>query len=361
MGNHNWIIDAHQDIAFASLFYHRDYRLPIAEIRAKEPNNTENQATLSWDAYQKGDIRIIFSTIFVGSQDNSAAPAEISAPSSAYDQFNLSVQQQMNFYNRYQTESPEKYQLITSRDQLNGFLEEKKAGEAPGKVGLVIMIEGCERLRQFDDLTAYYEAGIRIIGPVWEGGRWCGGTCSDSSQGITQEGRLLLQRMAEAGYILDVSHMNSRSARDGIAAYPGLVIASHANCRALLTNPPNERHLDDDTINRLIERDSVIGVIPYNEFLDCSWHSGDPREKEPLTKLADHIDHICQLAGNAAHAALGSDLDGGFGFPNIPLEMNDIGDLPLLEQILQHRGYHQDEIAAIFHGNWLRMLMKGLP
>jgi membrane dipeptidase len=67
------------------------------------------------------------------------------------------------------------------------------------------------------------------------------------------------------------------------------------------------------------------------------------------------------LAGNADHAAIGSDLDGGFGYPNIPEEMNDIQDLQKLEQILQRKGYTAEDIMKIFNGNWIRVLKRGLP
>lgn len=356
-----WIIDGHQDIAFESLINQRDYTLPIAKIRALEPARIENQATLSWDACQKGSIRLIFSTVFVEPQSRGNPPFAVGTHYATKQQFHEGVEHQLSFYRRYQNDYPDKFRLIATLEQLDQFLQEKEDAPDDELLGLVLLLEGCEGLRSFDDLHAYSEAGVRIIGPVWEGGRWCGGTFSSPAERLTAEGRVLLGHLAATRQILDISHMNSLSALDSLDLYPGIVIASHANCRALLANPPNERQLDDLTIKRLIERDGVIGVIPFNEFLDSSWQSGNRREQVTLRELGNHIDHICQLAGNANHAAIGSDLDGGFGFPNIPLEMNDVGDLRLMEQILQQKGYHQDEITAVLHGNWLRVLKKGLP
>jgi membrane dipeptidase len=233
--------------------------------------------------------------------------------------------------------------------------------EDPNPIGLVLLLEGAEGLRAFEDLEEYYERGLRIVGPVWAGGRWCGGTFSPDSMRVTPEGRALLEKLAAQRYILDISHMNTVSANEACDRYEGLVIASHSNCRALLHGQINQRQLSDGTIERLIERDGVMGVIPFNEFLDDSWTSGMQRERVTLGTLAQHIDHICQLAGDADHAAIGSDLDGGFGYPNIPLEMNDISDLPKLEHFLQQRGYTVEDIRKIFHENWMRVLQKGLP
>ena len=361
MAKTDWIIDGHQDIAFESLVNRRDYTLPIAKIRALESSRIDNQATLSWDAYQKGNIRLIFSTIFIEPQSHGCPPFAAGTHYATKQQFHEGVEHQLSFYRHYQNDYPDKFRLIATQEQLDEFLRDKEDHPDDGLIGLVLLLEGCEGLRSFDDICIYSEAGIRIIGPVWEGGHWCGGTFSSPADRLTAEGRTLLRHLAAAGQILDISHMNSLSAMDSLESYQGIVIASHANCRALLANPPNERQLDDLTIKRLIERDGVIGVIPFNEFLDSSWQSRNPREQVTLRELSNHIDHICQLAGDANHVAIGSDLDGGFGFPNIPLEMNDVGDLRLMEHILQQKGYHQDEITAVFHGNWLRILKKGLP
>jgi membrane dipeptidase len=74
--------------------------------------------------------------------------------------------------------------------------------------------------------------------------------------------------------------------------------------------------------------------------------------------VADHIDHICQLAGNSQHAAIGSDLDGGFGREQSPSDLDTIADLQHLAELLSGRGYSDRDIADIMHGNWLRVLRK---
>jgi membrane dipeptidase len=107
----------------------------------------------------------------------------------------------------------------------------------------------------------------------------------------------------------------------------------------------------------------VIGLIPLNTFLKVGWlrKSGSRREEVPLDTYIAHIDHICQLAGNANHAAIGSDFDGGFGVQSIPPELDSIADLQKVAEKLIERGYTESDAANILGGNWLRFLRKHLP
>ena len=157
--------------------------------------------------------------------------------------------------------------------------------------------------------------------------------------------------------------MKNHSAMDALDYYDGAAAASHVNCNALLGEDfPIERHFNDETIKMLIEHDGVMGVVLYNFFLSPKWIKGAdiPRNIVTLDTVADHIDHICQLAGHSRTAAIGTDFDGGFGYPAIPYEMNDISDLQKFAGVLERRGYHEDDIANIFHGNWQRILERAL-
>ena len=92
----------------------------------------------------------------------------------------------------------------------------------------------------------------------------------------------------------------------------------------------------------------------------CSTPAGLP-VKRPTTSVTlntvvDHIDYICQLAGNSRHAAIGTDLDGGYGREQSPSDLDTIADLQKIPGLLEARGYSAEDIAAIMHGNWLRFL-----
>jgi membrane dipeptidase len=77
-----------------------------------------------------------------------------------------------------------------------------------------------------------------------------------------------------------------------------------------------------------------------------------------LERLVEHIDHICQLAGNARHSGIGSDLDGAFGREQTPEDLETIADLPRLATLLSARGYTAQDIELVMHGNFVRFLQE---
>jgi membrane dipeptidase len=124
----------------------------------------------------------------------------------------------------------------------------------------------------------------------------------------------------------------------------------------------SNRHFSDRIIEGIIERDGVVGVVPFNAYLKSGWEvNKNRREEVPITYVANHIDHICQIAGDALHAGIGSDFDGGFGLQSVPPEIDTIADLQNLVSLLGTRGYSETDIANIFSGNWLARLKRDLP
>ena len=359
-----FIIDAHEDLAYESLRWGFDYAASVSYNR-KTVHGPDYQSTIGWPEMQKGRIGIIFGTVFLDPPYETVPDgAKIGISYTNADEFHASVCAQLDFYDRLQEKHHDKFRRIFSRadlDQIVRPLEEDGGSEYT--VGLIGLLEGTEGLRSFDDLESYRDRGVHLVGPVWGGGRWCAGTkSSDMKDALTDEGKMLLRKMSALGLVLDVSHMKNRSAMDSLDYYDGIVAASHANCNALVPDMPKERHLNDETIRMLISHDGVMGVIPFNFFLSPKWKytDEDSRREVTLNMLADHIDHICQLAGDSAHAAIGSDFDGGFGYPEIPYEMNDISDLQKLTEVLAVRGYGEEDIENIFHKNWQRILERAL-
>ena len=136
-------------------------------------------------------------------------------------------------------------------------------------------------------------------------------------------------------------------------------MASHNNCRALV---PGDRQFSDEQIRRLLERDTVIGVALDAWMLYPNWQKGQtPHDAVRIDAVCDHVDHICQLSGDCRHVALGSDLDGGYGTEQTPAGLNSIADLQKLGEILAQRGYSNESIETVFHGNWLRFFERHLP
>lgn len=358
-----YIIDAHQDLAYNMLTLHRDYRLSAHEIRRREkgtpyPARNNGDATLGWPDYQLGKVAVIFATLFIPPKKYNGGDWETETYSTPAEAKPL-VQKQMDLYNRL-AENGDQFQLIRSQSDLARVLqpwEQDLPGEHP--VGLVLLLEGAELLREPDELAEYVEQGLFMVGPVWSGIRYCGGTNEDRP--FDAEGRHLLEVMASFGMSLDISHMREHSALTALDLYDGPVMAGHANCRAVNHGQGEERHLTDHAIRHLIERDGVMGVLPYNKFLVSNWDVTLPREAVTINEILMHIDHICQLAGDSKHAAIGTDFDGGFGYPRIPFEMDTIADLQKLKPAFAERGYTEEDIKNIFHNNWKHHLERVLP
>lgn len=369
-------------MAYNALTFGRDILRPAAETRRLEqdsPTPERNGHTLlGWHDFQRGQVALVFGTLF-------APPRRYGSKSWDRLAFGDSAQarqsylQQLNFYRRLTDDHPEHFRLVRSQSDLRAVLDPwekqpavlpqnappaaEEEGPAPEivthPVGIVMSMEGLEGLSAPQELEEWWEMGVRLAGPVWAGTRLAGGMYEPGP--FTAEGLAVLDVMADLGFTLDLSHMTEESALQALDRYPGAIIASHANARALLRGVEGERHFTDRTIHRLIERDGVMGVVPYNRFLKTTWSSGGNRETVTLAALAAHIDHICQIAGDALHVGIGSDFDGGFGWPNVPYEIDTIADLQKLAPVLAERGYDSESIGLIFGGNWRRHLERTLP
>ena len=360
------IIDSHQDLAWNMLTYGRDYTRSVVETRRLEAGTQtperNGDATVGWPEYQRGQVAVVFSTLFV----TPAKKKEV-VDTLWYTDANSAhrlYREQIDLYRKLADSHPDKFRLIASTKELDSVIDHwsKPVREDEGHpVGLIYLMEGAEGIRSPHELGEWWELGLRMIGLAWAGTRFCGGTSEPGP--LTAEGRQLLAAMADHNFILDLSHMDESSAFESLDRYEGPVMASHANCAALMQGADTNRHLPDRVIRGLIEREGVIGLIPFNTFLKVGWKRdwGSRREEVPLDVLIAHIDHVCQLAGNSLHAGIGSDFDGGFGLQSIPAELDSIADLQLIASNLMARGYSEADAENVLGGNWLRFLRKHLP
>jgi len=364
----SFIIDAHEDLAYNIIDFNRDYRRAAEEIRQMEantpiPEQADGQALLGWPNYQRGQVAMVFGTLFISPKKYSHETWEKQAYATPQEARKLHTAQ-IDTYERLCENDPDKFRLVRTRTELAGVL--KPWQDTPAAypqvthpVGIVMLMEGAEGVAAPANLEEWWERGVRLIGPVWAGGRYFGGTKEPGP--MTSEGRELLSKMAELGFVLDLSHMSEESVLQALDVYSGTVVASHANCKALLKDSPSQRHFTDQAIQRLVERGGVMGVVIFNRFLSTQWKKGQPREEVTLDHVVAHIDHICQISGDARHVAIGTDFDGGYGWPSVPLEIDTIADLQKLAPKLAQRGYNETDIAAIFGINWQHVLEGSLP
>jgi len=359
-------VDAHEDLAWNMLTFGRDYTRSVAATRAAERETSiprhNGDTLLGWPEWIQGQVGVVFATLFAAPLRRKEGDWDILCYADP-QQANRLYRQQMEAYHRLVEEQAGKFRLIQRAGDLQQIEAAWEALPASGElsaappIGLVLLMEGADGVLGPSELPEWYEAGIRILGPAWAGTRYSGGTGDPGP--FTQEGLALLEAMAEVGMALDLSHLSEEAAREGLDRYPGVVLASHSNARALVwESRAPERHLSDAVIRGLTERQAVIGVVLYNRFLLEGWTPDQGRQAVKLDQVVAHIDHICQLVGSAEHVGIGTDFDGGFGLQDAPHGLDSIADLGFIGSALQARGYGQGEVEAILGGNWLRILRR---
>ena len=360
------IIDSHQDLAWNMLTFGRDYTRSVQETRRLEAGTTvpaiNGDSTVGWPEYQRGQVAAVFSTLYATPAKKKEA-TDIVWYADAETAHRL-YQDQIDVYRKLADSHPDKFRLVSSAKELDSVIEHWSKPTLNGEghpVGLIYLMEGADGIRSPHELGEWYDMGLRLIGLAWAGTRYCGGTSEPGP--LTPEGRELIAAMADYNFVLDLSHMDEAAALESLERYEGPVMATHANCAALMKGADTNRHLPDHVIEGLVERDGVIGLIPLNTFLKVGWlrKNGSRRDEVPLDVLIAHIDHICQIAGDSLHAGIGSDFDGGFGVQSIPPELDSIADLQVISSGLVKRGYNGLDVENILGGNWLRFLRRNLP
>jgi membrane dipeptidase len=245
---------------------------------------------------------------------------------------------------------------ITDRTTLDRHLDTWRDGD-DGPIGYVLSLEGADSIVTLAHLERACDYGLRAVGPGHYGpGVYAQGT--NASGDLGARGRELLREMERLGLILDVTHLCDESLRDALDHYRGPLWASHSNCRALV---PHNRQFADDQIRELIGRGAIIGAAFDAWMLAPGWIRGQSTpESEGITlaTVVNHIDRICQIAGNARHSCIGSDLDGAFGREQCPADVRTIADLAAVPPLLKARGYSDADVELIAHGNFVRFLRE---
>jgi membrane dipeptidase len=350
------IVDAHLDLAMNALEWNRDFTRPIEEIRARESSLTDKpdrgRGTVSFAEMRHGQIRLCVATQIA----RYVAPGNPLPGWHSPEQAWAMTQGQLAWYRAME----ERGELapIVDRDDLDRHLGTWQNGGAPdAPIGYVLSLEGADSIVTLAHLERSYAQGLRAVGPAHYGpGVYAQGTNASGDMGT--RGRELLREMERLGIILDVTHLCDDSFRDALDHFTGPVWASHSNSRTLV---PHNRQFADEQIRELIDRGAVIGAAFDAWMLVPGWERGKTTPAAAgvtMETVANHIDHICQIAGNARHCVIGSDLDGAFGREQCPTDVHTIADLARLPAILSRRGYSQEDVANIAHGNFVRFLRK---
>lgn len=311
-----FILDAHEDIAFHLNYFGRDFINPESPC----------MITLPW--LKEGRVRLVFNTIFVHPKHKPEKTLE-----SALAQFDT--------YDRiYSEHADDVFQIKTSGD-LDGIEESER-------IGFLTLMEGADPVESPEKLGEYYERGVRIIGLSWND-RNIYASGNDTEEGLSEEGKKLIEEMNRLGITLDLSHVNEKGFWEAIGLTKLIPIASHSNARAVTDHP---RNLRDEQITAIAERGGVVGLVLYNQFLKTG--EGTPT----LEDVFAHADHMVKLAGED-HVGLGSDMDGA-RIVDFPEELRRIADLPKIAGYFLERGYSEERVKKIMGGNFLRVMRENL-
>jgi membrane dipeptidase len=351
------IFDAHLDLAMNAMEWNRDLTLPLNKIRSREMGKTDKpdraNSMVSLPSMKEAGVGICVATQIARYVPEGRALEGWHSPQQAWAQ----TQGQLAWYRTMEAQG--NLSQIRDLDQLNNQVDTWLHGEDPLSVpiGYILSLEGADSLIDLHYLEKAYGYGLRAIGPAHYGpGVYAHGTNSEGPLGA--RGRELLREMDRLGIILDTTHLCDESFWEALEHFKGPVWASHNNCRALV---PHQRQFSDVQLKELIQREAVIGAVFDTWMLVPQWIKGSSTPKGEgvtLATVCDHIDHVCQLAGNAKHAGLGTDLDGAFGSEQSPADLGSIADLHLLSSQLLGRGYGKQDVDDILFGNWLHFLRK---
>jgi len=380
------IADGHLDIAMNAVELNRDQLKTVEEIRARErelllpsdgwAEKGRGVNTVSLAEMQRGNVFLGFATV-------NARVAHPTNDHQGYDGQEIcyaAARGQLAYYELL--ESQGRLRILRDwpavQDHLDDWMaavdDEPAAGDGAGvstessaasdedtdaaaadkpPVGVVLAMEGADPIVSPEQVEEWWSRGVRIVGLAHYGqSTYANGTGCEG--GLTGMGPSLLAAMEESGMILDLTHLTDRAFREAMEHFSGPVLASHCNCRALV---PGGRQLADDQIRAIVDRGGVVGVAMDTWMLQPDWEKGIYNEvTATLETVVDHVEHVCDIAGDTRHVAIGSDLDGGYGLEQSPGDLDTVADLRRIAEILRARGYDEDDVTRIVRGNWLRLL-----
>ncbi len=358
------LFDSHLDLAWNALTWKRDLRQPLAQINESERAMTDElfrgRATTCLPEMRRGGLAVCLATVMgrvpYGEQGAMhGSTLDFPAHANVYG----FARGMAAYYQALQRQG--EVRLIGTREQLTDHWQswnDQTTDRASQPVGIVLAMEGADAICDPDWAEEWFATGLRVAGLVHYGAsRYATGTGQEGP--LTNDGRRLLDEFRRLGIILDTTHLCDQSFVETMNHFEGPVLASHQNCRALV---PGQRQFSDEQLREVIARDGIIGTALDAWMLYPNWQRGATSPQVvTLRAVADQIDHVCQLAGDDRHAAIGSDLDGGFGTEQTPGDLHSIADLQNIAQPLADRGYGDRSIRRILGENWLSFFQRHLP
>ena len=355
------LFDGHLDLALYGLAWNRDVTETTSRINRREAHMSgfgRGLANASLPEMRRGGVAACLSTVAARANREVQPPEghkrtdlDFGTPSMAY----AWAQGQLAYYRALQRQG--EVALIGTAAELRSHWQSWSRAETRDElpVGIIVSMECADPIIEPVQTADWYADGVRSVSLAHFGpSRYAQGTGADGP--LTRKGFELLREFESVGMVLDLTHTADQAFYQALDSFGGRVIASHTNCRALV---PGDRQFADEQLKLLIERGAVIGSAFDAWMLVPGWvvYESQPGDL-PMERVADHVDHVCQLAGNARHAAIGTDTGTN---DHMPVDFRTSADLRKIEKILERRGYSEGDIDRILHLNWLEFFLRHLP
>jgi len=346
------LIDAHLDLAMNAVDWNRNLELDVDQLRQAEKGMTQpgrGRGTTTFPAMRRGEVGLCVATVISRTGRTGKPSGDATCQEISYAR----AQGHLAYYRVLERRGL--LRQVGDAAQLDAHLADWQVRGAAAPLGYILSMEGADPIVAPDQVSSWWADGLRVVGLSHYGvSSYSHGTGTEG--GLTERGPGLLRALEEVGMVLDLTHLADQAFWEALDHFGGRVLASHNNCRALV---PHQRQFTDEQLKALIARSGVIGAALDAWMLYLGWVRGETSPSVvSLSDVADHIDHVCQLAGHSRAAAIGSDLDGGYGTEQTPGDLDTIADLQKLADLLRQRGYAEADVEGILHGNWVRLFRE---
>jgi membrane dipeptidase len=341
------LIDGHNDLAYA-LRERAGLRTSAVDLREPQPDLDTDIPRL-----RLGSVGAQFWSVWV--------PAALAEPDAVRQSL-----EQMDVVHGFIERYPDTFALATTADEVD-------AAFASGRIASLLGLEGGSMIgSSLPLLRNAYARGVRYMTLThWLTTRWAD-AATDPSQhgGLTAFGREVVREMNRLGMLVDISHVSPATMSAALDVSEAPVIFSHSGALAVCDHP---RNVPDEILRRVPANGGVVMAVFLSGFVSQAvrdhlrgaekveadeptarkaWLAEHPGPHATLSQVADHIDHLRDVAG-IDHVGIGSDFDGG---ELLPVGLEDVSRFPALIAELLRRGYTDADVRLIAGGNILRVM-----
>ncbi|MFE5207644.1 dipeptidase [Streptomyces sp. NPDC056600] len=262
--------------------------------------------------------------------------------------------------------------------------DDLEAARAEGRIASLMGAEGGHSIENsLGALRMLYALGVRYMTLTHNSNVDWADSATDEPRhgGLTAFGRLVVREMNREGMLVDLSHVAPSTMRDALDASTAPVVFSHSSARAVCDHP---RNIPDDVLERLpanggvamatfvpkfvlqaavdwtVEADENLRAHGFHHLdttpeamkVHQAFEEAHPRPRATVSTVADHLDHMREVAG-VDHIGIGGDYDGTAFTPD---GLRDVAGYPNLVAELLDRNWSRDDLAKLTWGNAVRLL-----